>query len=152
MSERECRIFMYGAAAGSLGLAGIFALQGFWVPLPFAILELLLLAACFSWVRRRAEIQEVIELRRDGLLVLRKHGQEEETRHKFNPVWVRLAKKIGRTKYDLPRMMLSAAGRTVEVGSFLNGHERERLFAELKRRLQEKDVWIRWVQSQKDDT
>ena len=78
-SWRQIRIFFILVASVSLTVAGGFALLGFWPILPFAGLELLLLAWALYTTARRAERREVVRVNEDTVEVERGIRQPEQS-------------------------------------------------------------------------
>jgi uncharacterized membrane protein len=119
------------ALAGSFG--AVFAALGAWMILPFAGVELLVLAVAFLAYGAHATDGERVVLTRQTLRVEAIDGGVTRV-HEFDPRRVRL---VGRQEARWPRLYLAGSGREVEVGRHLGWQRRagfERDFrAELKR-------------------
>ena len=114
----------------ALGVSLFAASQGnVYAPL-FAVLDIGIVGASFWLVTKGLSREETISLTPEAVTVRRRPGNLEAT---FNPFWVKLDTKPGRTHNEPRRVVLSSHGRSVEVGVFLT--EAERL--ELRDRLQE---------------
>ncbi len=124
-----CMLFV-GLPALVIGLG--FTLVGGWLVLPFSGMEGI--AACFAlwWVALLCERREVIRFSGDEVVVER--GRYRPTyRRRFQRAWSRFEVQQAGSEWDLPRIWLCQSGRREELGTFLNGPERERLVAELRR-------------------
>ncbi len=110
-------------ALGSLTFAGVFALMGLWVPLPFAGLELTLLWFCLDSVwRRNAESAESIEIGADRVAVA---SQRPSYRRQFSTGWLQVELRPDRRAWYPDRLLLKSHGQELEVGSFLTDEERD---------------------------
>jgi len=69
MSWQENKIFVASLAFISFSIAGGFALQGLWVILPFAGLEILALTGVLYWTGLQATHLEVISIDADNVHV-----------------------------------------------------------------------------------
>jgi uncharacterized membrane protein len=111
---------------------------GFWLMgavliLPFAGLEALLVGVVFWLLYRHQADHELIVITDDRVEIIRTRG-EKESRERFQRYWVQVRTVAARDGH-LPRVLLGSHGRFVEVGSALNGPEREALSQELKQKL-----------------
>ena len=112
-----------------LAIAAGFAAVGAWLVLPFAGLEVALLAAAFLLHARRAADYESFELRRGCLTV---EVAEAQRRRRFA-----VDARVARVRVQGERAWLCAAGEEeLEVGRHLDAQTRLRFAAELTRRLQ----------------
>ncbi|MBP6775891.1 MAG: DUF2244 domain-containing protein [Piscinibacter sp.] len=119
----------------ALGIAAVFWQQGAPLVLPFAGIELLMLAAALGVHLRHAGDREHIALRDDGLTVEHACGRRIE-RVEFQPIWVRVEPRHG----DRSLIELSGQGRRIAVGRFVRPELRLQLADELRRALR------RWQQ------
>ena len=128
-------MFLGLVCLGTLGVAGVATLLGFWPVLPFAGAEMLLLAwALRSNMQRRFE-RETIQIS-DTEVIIENHGLRglaNPRRIVFPRHWARV--KIRRPKSPLHRcqLIVESHGRVREVGKFLTEEERRTLAAELRR-------------------
>lgn len=134
LSTRELTTAFTIIACGCLAIAGTFAWQGLWVPLPFAGAEVLFLGGALGWVARQGRRVETIELSRERIAV-RANGAGPARRIDFHPGWMRIELKPGRYRGYPQRLVLGSHGREYEVGAFLNDEERSALFGQLTRSL-----------------
>ncbi|MGD9951296.1 MAG: DUF2244 domain-containing protein [Burkholderiales bacterium] len=133
--KRNCSIsprgllLAYGMlAALSAGIAAGFALFGAWMILPFAGLELALLAGAFWLTARHAGDGERIELSGGRLRI--EVREAERVRH------YELDARVARVRWEEGHVMLRAPQAELEVGRHLEAEARAGFAAELGRRLQ----------------
>lgn len=111
----------------SLGIATFFWVLGARLVMPFAWLEMVAVGVAFVMYGRHAADGERISLQGSRLVVeLETAGKLE--RAEFNRSWVRVEPKSG----DRSLIMLSAQGRTVEVGRFMRPELRPALASEIR--------------------
>lgn len=111
---------------------------GFWLMgavliLPFAGLEALLVGAVFWLLYRHQADHELVVIADDRVEIIRTRSGKE-SRDRFQRYWVRV-RTVPARGGQLPRVLLGSHGRFVEVGSALDGPEREALSQELKQKL-----------------
>lgn len=111
---------------------------GFWLMgavlvLPFAGLEALLVGGVFWLLYRHQSDHERIVIADDQVEVITSRGGRE-SRERFQRYWVRVRTVPGRGG-QLPRVLLGSHGRFIEVGSALDGPQREALTRELAHKL-----------------
>jgi uncharacterized membrane protein len=129
-SPAELVAFFSAIALVALGVALFAASQGNVYAPVFAVLDVGVVGASFWLVRKGLSREEVISLTPEAVTIRRRPGNLEAT---FNPWWVKLETKPGRTSNEPVRVLMGSHGRSIEVGVFLT--EAERL--ELRDRLQE---------------
>lgn len=124
---------------GAVSLA--FALQGFWMILPFAGLEVAALIYCTYIVADAGFRCEVVTMNASEVVVEKgrqRRGQSRrggpDSRVKFPRAWARVKLADQRGWYP-QRLLICASGNEVELGSFLADEEKQRLAGELKRLL-----------------
>lgn len=118
-------------AATTLGVA-LFALSiGAWPVMPFAGLEVVLLAAAFHVVQRHDADYERIEVGEHEVVVEARHARRE-FRFVANRAWARLVVGLARGRCTV---QLAYAGRMVPLGRMMTDAERRRLARELRARL-----------------
>jgi uncharacterized membrane protein len=121
-----------GFAAISLSIAMGFTLLGYWLILPFAGMELALLALALYVSALRTHRREVISI--DGARVsVQKGGRYPKEAAWFPRGWTRVI-LMRPQRYGHPsRLLIRCHGREVEVGGCLNEDERNRLAEDLRR-------------------
>ena len=125
------RVFAFLVAV-TLGIGIGFAAAGAWLVLPFAGVEVALLAAAFLTNGRHAADYERIERNGERLTVeISSAGRTERHEMSVRGTRVRVARQG-----DAARVWLSANGREYEVGRHLQEQGRAELAAELAKRIQ----------------
>lgn len=121
-----------GVMAFTLGLISLgFFIMGYWLVLPFAGLELTVLAWCSWWVARRGMRCEVVLLNGDevriekGLSGCSGKGRPIDS-VVYPRAWTRVELREGAGWYP-KRLLLGASGIWTELGSFLAEGEKRRL-------------------------
>ncbi len=108
-----------------------FALQGLWLVFPFSGLEISLLVYCL-YVRLKANIAtEVITFNDDTVLVERGYNYAEKS-WKYPRLWAKIFVKAPPFRGYPKRVFIRSHGKELELGSFLNKKDKERLIRDLK--------------------
>jgi uncharacterized membrane protein len=115
---------------GSLSVALAFAVQGVWIVLAFALVELAAVGAALLHYARHALDREHIALSERCLLIERTEGEHTE-QVRLDPHWTRIALP------DRKRALieLESRGTRVEVGAFVTEATRQQVARELRREL-----------------
>jgi len=135
LTRPQERLVYWSLAALCFAPASLFAAFGYWLALPFAGLEMGLLAWAFSALRSREADYETLVIEGD-VVVLEWHAGPCSGRREMNRHWVRVAcgcKAPGRNC----RLSVSSHGRATEIGQYLSDEARLQLAATLRSRLQE---------------
>lgn len=111
----------------SLGIAVFFWVRGALLVMPFAWLEIIAVGIAFAIYGRHAADGERISLEGSCLVVEREIAGKLE-RAEFDRGWVRVEPKAG----DRSLIMLSAQGRSVEVGRYMRPELRPALASEIR--------------------
>lgn len=120
-------------AVPGLGIAGVFAAQGFWPIFPFAGLELSALGAALWVSLRRNRYREVLRFEGGQLAVeFGSLGGDVQRRVAWPRTWTRVVLERGRHRHDPQRLWLMYAGRRVEIGRCLTDDERAALRGRIK--------------------
>lgn len=104
-----------------------FLLAGFWIVLPFAGLELLLVGIAFVVYARHAADYEMIELQPNQLVLVMADGAKL-TQLEWTPQWAKLSYN---GKYKAP-LLFSHRGQQVKIGKFIAEKDKSALHRELK--------------------
>jgi uncharacterized membrane protein len=131
LAPRQLAAIFGALATVSLSIAVMFAMQGAWLVVPFACIEVLALGAAFVMYARHAADYERIVLCRDCLLVETCRG-DRLRREQCAPAWTRV--EYSGTRREL--IGLVAAGRRIDVGRFVPESERRDLATQLRSELQ----------------
>ena len=128
-------MFFGVVCAGTLGIAGVATVLGYWPVLPFAGAEMLVLGwALRANMQRRFE-RESIDITDTEVVIEHRSsqiGRATPCRIVFPRHWARV--KIRRPKSPLHRgqLVIESHGRAREVGKFLTEEERLQLVVELR--------------------
>ena len=118
------------AAAASFAVAVAFAGVGAWPVLPYAALEIALLALAFVWVERRAGEWERVTVAGDRVIVERA-GRGRLARREFNRWWLRV--ELDEARARAPQLLPRYAGEAMHFGSALPPARRVEVARALKR-------------------
>lgn len=133
LTPRQAAWFMASLGVPGLGIAGVFAAQGFWPIFPFAGLELTALGAALWVSLRRNRYREVLRFEAEQLVVefgVLGHGVQRQV--SLPRSWTRVVIERGAHRNDPLRLWLTCSGRRVEIGRCLTDEEREHLGARIK--------------------
>ncbi|SDZ82537.1 DUF2244 domain-containing protein [Microbulbifer marinus] len=121
--------------AVSLGISLAFALAGAWMILPFAGLELLLLAVLFGYVYLEGTRREVIRISNERVILDCCKGQRQQTvyHQEFSRDSVTLLVRMGGSAAEPASVCLSGPEGCLEIGGFLTDAERAELVHKLNR-------------------
>ena len=131
LSARGARLFVGSLAVVTFGVAGFFALRGYWPVLPFAGLEIGLLAWAVQASRRAGTLREVIVVSDEDVVVERR-GRAGLQRTVFPRHWSRVTLRGPHAALHPSRLSIESHGRTCEVGRFLTEEERRVLAERLR--------------------
>ena len=110
----------------SFGIAGVFAVMGVWLVLPFAGFEMLILALALYVCISRACVREVISIEHDTIEVAR--GGKRVGKHYFSQrAWAHVVRKRPEIDGYSSWLVIRSRGKEGEVGSCLNNEERSAL-------------------------
>ena len=113
-----------------LSVAVAFAIEGVWVALPFAGLELTALAYAFYYINCHAEDYESITIE-DSRLVVERRNNKHASQYVLNPYW---AKVVIENAPSGMQLRLRSHGKDIEIGYFMNSEERADLALQLQQR------------------
>ena len=143
LSVRGARLFFAMACIAPFGIAGVLALKGFWPILPFAGLEMALLAwALTVCLERRFHSQTITVTEDDVLIDTRARAHSEHV--VFPRHWAQVKLRRSAARLHPSRLTIESHGRQCELGSFLTEEERRGLALRLQRligRVNESPSW-----------
>lgn len=132
LTVRGARMFFASACVVPFGMGGFLALKGFWPILPFAGLELALLAwALKVSLERRFHSETVTVTESDVSVESRTAGRSE--RVVFPRHWAQVKLRRPAARLHPSRLTIESHGRQCELGSFLTEEERRGLALRLAR-------------------
>ncbi len=124
--------FYLGMVAVSFSIAGAFALNGAWLVLPFAGLEMLVLGAALYSVARRCACWQLITIDADTINIYVSVTAEVPLAT-FKRAWARLELQSDERRWYPPRLTIRSHGQVVEIGHCLNEVERRSLAGKLSK-------------------
>ena len=143
LTVRGARLFFASACLMPFGMGGFLALKGFWPILPFAGLEMALLAwALKVSLERRFHSQTIIVTESNVSVESRQRLATE--RVVFPRHWAQVKLRRPAAGLHPSRLTIESHGRRCELGSFLTEEERGGLAARLQRligRVNESPSW-----------
>jgi uncharacterized membrane protein len=143
LSVRGARLFFVLACLIPCGVAGFLTLRGFWPILPFAGLEMALLAWALSVsLERRFHRQTITLTESDVSIESRQRTRCEQV--VFPRHWAQVKLRRPAARLHPSRLTIESHGRQCELGSFLTEEERRGLALRLQRligRINESPTW-----------
>ena len=134
LTHSQQRFVFWSLAGVCLATSSGFALLGYWLILPFAGLEIGLLAWALGALRSQEGDYETLTIEGD-VVVLEWHAGTSGERREMNRQWARVVCDC-RTPGRNCRLSLSSHGRETKVGQYLSDEARLQLAATLRRKLQ----------------
>ncbi len=131
LTPRSATLFFVPLCAVSIGIAGLFTTLGFWPVLPFAGLEMALLAWALHVSLRRRFQSQTITLSADEVAVEARNGSRR-AKAVFPRAWARVKLRAARSPLHPSLLTIESHGRACEIGSFLTEDERRGLAVRLK--------------------
>lgn len=106
-----------------LGIALRFAFLGYWLILPFAILDVIGLGLVLYLITQNSAYKERVIVSPEHVVV---RHIEKNNRHtwRFPVHWVKIRLDRSMPRWYLPRLLLGCKGTWVEIGRCLTGDER----------------------------
>jgi uncharacterized membrane protein len=136
LSSRGALLFFAGVCLGCFSVAAFMALQGFWPVLPFAGLEMLVLAWALRASLARREQGQSILIDEDAVRVVSRHGLRRNAvaaKVEFPRYWAQVKLRRAHTPLHPSRLTIESHGRACEVGQFLTEEERRSVAGRLAR-------------------
>ncbi len=134
LSTRGFRIVMMAAAVlASVPLMALIGTKVLWVIALFMAADLLLLWGMIRLSYRSGRLNETVSLWPDLLRVERREPSGALKVWEANPHWVKI--RLHDTRRAPDYLVLSSAGRDIELGAFLTPGERRELATELRQGL-----------------
>ena len=125
-------VFLAIITTVSLAIGTSFLLRGYWMILPFNLLEMSILAGCLWYCVRGTHRQEVLTFTDDELHI--EAGIDgPRSRHVFKRLFARFFVRRPRHPWYGTRIAVRSHGREVTIGDFLNSDDKKRLVTELRR-------------------
>lgn len=131
MTAKGMSLFVFMVGMGVFLVAIRFVLLGAWVILPFAVLEVGLLAAGFWLYERASRYRETVQVSRNSFLITQESVNACHT-WRFNPHWVQVTLKLDPDDWYPSKLLIKSHGEQVEIGACLTNQEREELSTAIK--------------------
>jgi uncharacterized membrane protein len=131
LTRAGARAFIAIVGGTCFAVAGVFAAQGFWPVLPFAGLEIGLLAWAVRASMREGSKRETIEIDA-ALITIGRIDRSGEHFSVFPRHGSRVTLRTPQTALHSSRLVLESRGRVCEVGRFLTEDARHSLAARLQ--------------------
>lgn len=136
LTRTQERLFFWGLAGLCCGLAVGFSALGYWMVLPFAGIEVGLLAWALETLRCREDQYETLSIDGDEVKLEWCTGRQSSECREMNRQWVRVLCDCATPGRNC-RLSVSTHGRDTEVGHYLSDEARLQLAATLRNRLLE---------------
>ena len=143
LTVRGARLFFASACVMPFGMGGFLALKGFWPILPFAGLEMALLAWALKVSLERRFHSQTITVTESNVSVESRQRLASE-RVVFPRHWAQVKLRRPAASLHPSRLTIESHGRQCELGSFLTEEERRGLALRLQRvigRVNESPSW-----------
>lgn len=132
-----------GLIWGALGLGlvlGLFAARlawmGFWLVIPFLMVDFLAVGVSFYLIRKRCRIRESIQIDEKQLLI-QHHELRREKIWSFDLHWVSVKLQQHEHPWQASRLLVGSHGKWIELANFLTNEERASLSSAIKQSIQE---------------
>ena len=134
--KRNCSLTPRQSAAayvllctGSFGIALFFLLQGYWIVLAFALLEMLAVGCALLHYARHALDVERIALT-ERMLIIERIDAGRRSQFRLDPVRTRVGPPLPRKR---KLILLESPGASIEIGSYVSEPIRQQVAQELAR-------------------
>ena len=134
LSVRAARVFFAGACLVPFGMGGVFAWKGFWPILPFAGLEMALLAWALKVSLERRFHRQTITVTERQVQVESLDGRGS-SQVVFPRHWAQVKLRRPAARLHPCRLTIESHGRQYELGGFLTEEERRGLALRLQRHI-----------------
>ncbi len=126
MTVRGMVVFVCLVGLAVLLVAVRFVLLGAWVVLPFAILEVALLAVGFWLYERTSRYRETVKVSRKNFIITKDSVRGRET-SRFDSYWVKVILRPDPVNWYPSHLFVRSRGKQVEIGACLTNQERKEL-------------------------
>ena len=131
LSWRQNVWFIGVTVCVTLLIALFFTLQGAWLVLPFAGLEIIVLVSVFYYWYKHNNRMEVLKFDREQLILERGVNQPEEVQA-FARFWLKAELPHDADHWYLTRVILHHRDDRVEIGRFLNADDKKQLVKHIR--------------------
>ena len=119
-------VFIFFIALMSLTIAALFLLKGYWIILPFAGFEMILLAVVLLYCCHNNSLYEKIQIFDETVNISSKYRQNRG-KFKVNKYWASVILSKPKLKGHSHKLFIRYKGREMEVGVMLKDEERLKL-------------------------
>lgn len=119
-------VFIFFIALMSLTIAALFLLKGYWIILPFAGFEMILLAVVLLYCCHNNSLYEKIQIFEDTVNISSKYRQNRGE-FKVKKYWASVILSKPKLKGHSHKLFIRSKGREMEVGIMLEDAERLKL-------------------------
>jgi len=112
-------------------ISTFFALQGLWLIFPFAGLEISALFVCL-YLRMRANIKIEVITFDDTTVIIERGRYHVEKTWTYHRLWAKIFVKRSSIYGRQKQVFIRSHGKELELGSFLNKHDKNVLIKDLK--------------------
>lgn len=133
LSPRQQGVVFWSVALPSMGIASVFAGLGYWLVLPFAGLEIGLLAWAFQNLRAHDADYEAIMIQ-GARLILEWRDAGQVDRREWNTHWTH-AECVCEHHEHKCRFCVTSHGEAIELGRYLDDQGRIKLAREVRAKL-----------------
>ncbi len=134
LTRRQAHRVFWALATVCFGVAIAFSALGYWLVLPFAGLEVGLLAWAFEAMRERERDYEMLTIDGDAVVLEWSNGRRQG-RRELNRHWVRVESDCTAPGRNC-RISVRSHGCGTEIGAYLSDEARLQLAATLRSKLQ----------------
>jgi uncharacterized membrane protein len=139
LTWRGTLTYFAGISLVALTIALMFSLKGAWMILPFAGIEIMVLAICLYITACKSTEREVISINDEVIRIERGRYQPRDTME-LTRVWAQVELHRNQPGWYPSRLTIRSCGKEVEVGAHLGEEEREQLARELRSRLKTQEL------------
>lgn len=132
LSWRQTKLFLWFTVGVCFVSAGVFALMGLWLILPFIGLEIGALAVALIVTAQRAYDTEIVHVS-ESKIEIDKGRRRAEHHWSFDRLWSEVILAMPGHPWYPTRLTVRSRGEQVELGGFLADDERTRVAGELRR-------------------
>ncbi len=132
MTWQAAQYFLVTLMAISFTMATVFMVNGYWMILPFSILEMSVLSACFYYILRRNQIQEIVCFGAETV-DLESGRKSPELQLKWQRFFTKVMVHPPKHPWYPDRITLRHKDDEHEIGAFLTIPEKKKLITELRR-------------------
>ena len=132
MHWKETKVYLWVITGVLVFISFIMAWLGAWMVLPFAGLEVIVLASLMYWVAHQCRRQQVISFKHNRVHIEKGHVSPSVS-WESELFFTRLMVDPPAYRGHLCKVFLRSKDQKLEVGEFLNEEDKKRLIAELRR-------------------